>query len=133
MARYQQHDLPSKYVVVVIDYFTKCLEAKLLVTISSKKVQDFVWEAIICRYDIPQEIISNNGTQFDSKEFRELCDELDIKKSLSSVDHPQTYDQVEAVNMIFKHNLKVWANELPKMLWAYKTTSENSTGKHLFH
>ena len=37
-----------KYVVVAVDYFTKWAEAKTLATILSKKVQNFVWEAIIC-------------------------------------------------------------------------------------
>ena len=77
-----------KYVVVAVDYFTKWAEAKPLATISSRKVQDFVWEAIICLYNIPQEIVSENDTQFDNKEFREFCDELGIKKSFSLVDHP---------------------------------------------
>ena len=83
-----------------------------------------MWEAIICRYSIPQEIVLDNSTQFDSKEFREFCDELGIKKSFSSVDHPQTNSQVEAANKIIKHNLEmkleehtgVWADELPKVL-----------------
>ena len=121
--------------MVAVDYFKKWAEAKPLTTISSKKVQDFVWEAIICRYDIPQEIISDNETQFDSKEFREFCSKISIKKNFSSVDHPQTNGQVEAVNKIIKYNLKtkleehkgLWASELPKVLWAYRTTSRTST------
>ena len=103
--------------------------------ISSKKVQDFAWEAIICRYGIPQEIVSKTGTKFDSIEFREFCNKLGIKKNFSSVDHPQTNSQVEAVNKIIKHNLKMklegnkglWADELPKVLWAYRTTSKTFT------
>ena len=47
-----------KYAVVTIDYFTKWAEAKPLAMISSKKVQNFVWEPIICRFGIPQEIMS---------------------------------------------------------------------------
>ena len=54
--------LVFKYVVVTVDYFTKWAEAKLPTTISNKMVQDFVWEATICRYDIPLEIVSDNGT-----------------------------------------------------------------------
>ena len=65
-----------KYTVIVVDYFTKWAEAKPLATISSKKVQSFLWEAIICQFGIPHEIISDNGTQFDSREFREFCHEL---------------------------------------------------------
>ena len=56
-------------VVVVVDYFTKWAEGKLLATIFSKKVQEFVWESIIYRFRIPYEIISNNSTLFDSKDF----------------------------------------------------------------
>ena len=103
--------LAFKYVIVVIDYFTMWAETKLLTMISSRKVQDFVWKVIICRYGIPQEIILDNDTQFNSKEFRKFCDELSIKKTFSSVYHPQTSDQVEVVNKIIKHNLKTKLKE----------------------
>ena len=82
-----------KYAVVVVDYFTKWAEAKPLVVISSKKVQEFIWESIICGFGIPHEIVLDNGTQFDNNEFRDFCDDLRIKKSFSSVDHPQTNSQ----------------------------------------
>ena len=124
--------LPAfKYAVVAIDYFTKWAEAKPLAMISNRKVQEFIWESIICRFDILHEIVSDNRTQFDGNEFRNFCDDLEIKKSFSSVNHPQTNYQVEAVNKIIKFNLKtkleeckeLQAEELPKVLWAYKTTS----------
>ena len=84
--------------------------------------------------------MSDNGTQFDSKEFREFCGELGIKKNFSSVNHPQTNGQVEAVNKIIKYNLKTeleenkgfWVDELPKVLWVYRTTSRTSTGETPF-
>ena len=79
-----------KYAVVAVDYFTKWVEAKPLAVISSKKVQEFIWQSIICHFRVPHEIISDNETQFDSNEFCDFCDDLGIKKSFSSVDHPQT-------------------------------------------
>ena len=123
--------LAFKYAVVAVDYFTKWAEAKPLAIISSKKVQEFIWETIICCFRVPHEIVSDNGTQFDSNEFCDFCDDLGIKKNFSSVDQPQTNDQVEAVNKIIKFNLKMkleehkglWAEERPKVLWAYRTTS----------
>ena len=84
--------------------------------ISSKKVQEFIWESIICRFRIPHKIISDNETYFDSNEFRDFCDNLRIKKSFSSVDHPQTNDQVKAVNKTIKFNLKTTLEER-KGLW----------------
>ena len=69
-----------------------------------------------------------------------FCDDLRIKKKFSSVDHPQTNGQVEAVNKIIKFNLKtkleerkgLWAEELPKVLWAYRMTSRTLTGETPF-
>ena len=85
-------------------------------------------------------IVSDNGTQFDSEQFREFCNELGIKKSFSSVSHPQTNGQVEAINKIIKHTLKtkleehraIWADELPQVLWSYRTTTRTSTGETPF-
>lgn len=42
-----------KYVVVAIDYFTKWVEDEPLATINAKKLKDFVYRAILCRYWIP--------------------------------------------------------------------------------
>ena len=69
--------------------------------------------------------------QFDSNEFCDFCDDLGIKKNFSSVDHPQTNGQAEVINKIIKFNLKMkleeykglWAEELSKVLCAYKTNS----------
>ena len=72
-------------------------------------------------------MVSDNGKQFDSDEFKIFCNELGIVKSFSAVVHPQSNGQVEAVNKILKHNLKAkleshkgaWPEELPYVLWAY--------------
>ena len=61
-----------KFAMVTVNYFTKLAEAKPLAVISSKKVQEFIWEFIICRFGIPQEIVSDNRMQFDSNEFRDF-------------------------------------------------------------
>ena len=58
-----------KFLLVVIDYFTKWVEAEALATITETKVQNFVWKNIVCRFGIPRTIISNNGRQFDSQGF----------------------------------------------------------------
>ena len=52
----------------------------------------------------------------------------------------QANGQVEAVNKSIKHNLKTklenlkgrWADDLPEVLWAYRTTAQSTTGKTPF-
>ena len=63
-----------KYAVVVVDYFTKWVEAEPLATITTKKVLDFVVNYIVCRYGLPRKIVSDNGTQFDSDFFIDFCE-----------------------------------------------------------
>ena len=77
-----------KFLLVVIDYFTKWVEVEALATITEAKIQNFVWKNIICKFGIPHKIISDNGQQFDSQSFRDFCLGLGIKNQFSSPRHP---------------------------------------------
>lgn len=130
-----------KYAVVAVDYFTKWAEAAPLATITAKKLRDFVFNSIVCRFGVPYKLISDNGKQFDSKELKSLCDELSIKKDFASVYYPQSNGQTDAVNKIIKHTLKAklenskgnWPEELPMVLWSsYNTTPRTTTGESPF-
>ena len=78
-----------KFLLVAIDYFTKWVEAEGLATIIEAKVQSFVCKNIVCRFEIPQTIISNNGRQFDNQGFKSFYSSLGIKNKYSSPRHPQ--------------------------------------------
>ena len=53
-----------EYILVAIDYFTKWVEAASYKVLNSKKVAQFIRTNIICRYGVPCEIISDNGSHF---------------------------------------------------------------------
>ena len=61
-----------KFLLVAIDYFTKWVEAELLVVITKDKIQTFVWKNIIYRFGIPRAFIFDNCHQFDSRKFKEF-------------------------------------------------------------
>ncbi|XP_050256151.1 uncharacterized protein LOC126701813 [Quercus robur] len=126
-----------KFLVVSIDYFTKWVEAEALATITEKNIRSFVWRNIICKYGIPRVLVSNNGKQFDNGAFRDFCSELGIKNHYSSPTHPQENGQVKVTNRsllkIIKTRLErakgIWPDELPSILWAYRTTARTLTGE----
>ncbi|GJW55247.1 reverse transcriptase domain-containing protein [Tanacetum coccineum] len=49
-----------KFLIVAIDYFTKWIEAKPAATITGSQIKKFVWDNIVCRFELPGEIISDN-------------------------------------------------------------------------
>jgi len=51
-----------KYLLVVIDYFTKWIEAKPLWEIMANAVEKFTWKHLICKYNLPYAIVTNNTT-----------------------------------------------------------------------
>ncbi|XP_013594447.1 PREDICTED: uncharacterized protein LOC106302494 [Brassica oleracea var. oleracea] len=64
----------KRFILVLTDYFTKWVEAEAYASITDKEVQKFVWKNIICRHGFPYEIITDNGSQFISHNFKEFCD-----------------------------------------------------------
>ena len=44
----------TKFLLVVIDYFIKWVEAEALATITETKVQYFIWKNIVYRFGIPK-------------------------------------------------------------------------------
>ena len=52
----------KKFLIVAIEYFTKWVEAEPVETITEKRVIDFLWKNIICRFGLPRVLISDNGT-----------------------------------------------------------------------
>jgi hypothetical protein len=129
-----------KFLVVAIDYFTKWVEAEPLATITEKNIQNFVWKAIIRRFGIPRVLVSDNGKQFDNPRFRQFSQELSIHNHYSSPGHPQANGQVEVTNRsllkLIKTRLEgakgLWPEELPSILWAYRTTVRIPTGETPF-
>jgi hypothetical protein len=129
-----------KFLVVAINYFTKWVEAEPLATITERNIQNFVWKAVICRFGIPRVLVSDNGKQFDNPRFRQFSQELGIHNHYSSPGHPQANGQVEVTNCsllkLIKTRLEgakgLWPEELPSILWAYRTTVRIPTGETPF-
>ena len=110
------------------------MEAKALATITEAKVRSFVWKNIVYRFEIPQTIISDNGHQFDGQGFKSFCLSLGIKNKYSSQGHPQANGQIEVIIKAQLVRAKgAWPEELPSVLWAYRTTVRTPIGETPFN
>lgn len=80
---------------MAIDYFTKWVEVEALSKITERRTTDFIWRNIICRYGSSYVLITDNERQFDNHNFKEFCNNLNVKLKFCSPTHPQTNEQTK--------------------------------------
>ena len=88
----------NRYMLVVIDYYTRWPEAFTLEHQDAHSVALRLISEIISRYGAPYVIHTDQGTNFESKLIAELCKLYDIKKTRTTPYHPQSDGLVERLN-----------------------------------
>src|SRR3990170_5751745 len=131
------------HLLVAVDKFTKWIEAKPIKKLDSKTAIRFLKE-LIFRYGVPHSIITDNGSNFDSEEFRNFCSTQGTQVDYASVAHPQSNGQAERANGLILQGLKprlmrdlknaagAWVTELPSVLWGLRMTPNWSTDRTPF-
>jgi len=124
-----------RFILVAIDYFTKWVEASTYKAVTKKVVADFVRNNIVCRFGIPESIITDNAANLNSDLMKETCERFKIAHRNSTVYRPQMNGAVEAANKNIKKILRKivdshrqWHEKLPYALLGYRTTIRTSTG-----
>ena len=131
------------HVLVAVDKFTKWIEYKPIVKISSDRAVDFISD-IIHRFGFPHTIITDLGSNFTSQSFWDFCDNSCIEVKYASVAHPRANGQVERINGLVLDGLKKrlydantkkggkWIQELPHVVWGLRTQPSKATGQSPF-
>ena len=129
--------------IMTTDYLTKWVEVEPMTTTTTTTQTDierFIWRNIICRFGIPQFIVTNNGPQFADEDLTKFFQKYNIKQHMSMPRYPQGNGQVEASNKTIIDCLKKsltnkkgkWPDELLGCLWAYRTTKRWAIGETPF-
>ncbi len=128
-------DEGHRYILTVCDYGTRYPEAFAMKSTTSKDVAEALLE-MFARTGIPDEILTDRGSNFTSELMRELYEMLGIHSIRTSAYHPQTDGMVERFNGTLKSGLKKfiqdyhgqWHKALPFILFAYRETPHTTTG-----
>ena len=68
-----------RFLFVVIDYFTKWVEAASYASVMKSMVARFIKKEIICRYGFLERIISDNGFNLNNDMVTEVCTRFKIR------------------------------------------------------
>ena len=129
--------------LVAVDKFTKWIEYKPIVNISSDRAVDFISD-IIHRFGFLHTIITDLGSNFTSQSFSDFCDSSCIEVKYDSVAHPRANGQVEHINGLVLDGLKKrlydanskkggkWIQELTHVVWGLRTQRSKAMGQSPF-
>ena len=129
-------DKGNRYILVVSDYFTKWTEAFPMPNMEAQTVAKLIVEEVICRFGVPVSIHSDQGRQYESLLFSEVCKHLQIRKTRTTPYHPQSDGMVERFNKTLaamlsnyvNDNHRDWDESIPFVMMAYRASQHESTG-----
>ncbi len=127
----------NKYILVAMDYFSKWTEAYALPNQEATTVAEVLVRELISRFGVPLELHSDQGRNFESAVFQQLCEALGIRKTRTTALHPQSDGMVERLNRTIGKFLskavsdhqKDWDEYIHLFLLAYRSAIHETTGQ----
>ncbi|KFM63797.1 Retrovirus-related Pol polyprotein from transposon 297, partial [Stegodyphus mimosarum] len=132
----RSHVNKARFLLVIVDHFSKWVELIPLKRASAKVVADSFLNKYILRYGCPARVISDNGPQFVSSTFKMMCDKLGIKHMKMVPYRPQS-NIAERVNKnivklirnyVQKHHSN-WDDCVEEFAFALRTAKHETTKK----
>jgi transposase InsO family protein len=93
------------YLLLAVDRFTKWIEAIPVTSVDATSVVNFI-KGIVFRFGVHNSIVTYNGSNFTSREFKDYYEGVGIKLQFASIAHPQTNGQVEKANGLICNGIK---------------------------
>ncbi|GFX69136.1 retrovirus-related Pol polyprotein from transposon 412 [Trichonephila clavipes] len=126
----------NKYLLVVMDYFTKWPEVYPIPDQEAPTVAEAVVQHWISRYGVPLQLHSDQGRNFVSAVLKGVCELLGIDKTKTTPLHPQSDGMVERFSRTILNNLSLivsknqqdWDQKVPLFLLAYCSAVHETTG-----
>ena len=126
----------NRYAMVVTDWFTKYVEVYALPNQEAATVAEVLCKEFFTRYGVPRELHTDQGTNFESQLFGEMCVLLGIKKTHTAPFNPKSDGQSERnvktlktmMAMNVKDHQELWDEQLAFSAMAYRATPQESTG-----
>ena len=129
-------DNNNAYVLVIVDNFTKWVECLPLPDITAKNTAEAAVNHFFSRFGFPAQIVTDQGTVFESQLFTEMCKMLRVRKSRTTAYRPSANGQAEIKNRVLMaaircfvaKNQRDWDKYVPLVASALRSAVNRHTG-----
>lgn len=126
----------NKYIMVIIDQFTRWVEAVPISEQTAEVTAKALIHEFVSRFGSPLELHTDQGRNFESDMFAEVCRLFQVAKTRTTPYHPASNGQVERFNKTLLQmvrcyvdgNQKNWDEHLPLLTAAYRSSPHACTG-----
>ena len=126
----------NRFILVVSDHFSKWIEIFAVPDFTAKTCAEKILNEVIARFGCPYDLHTDQGRNFESEIFSELCRMLEIRKTRTSAGNPRCNGQTERFNRTLVRMIKAylkgqqreWDRNLGCLAAAYRATVHESTG-----
>jgi transposase InsO family protein len=123
-------------ILVMTDHFTRWADAIAIPVGKTETIATVLDERVFAYFGIPEEIHSDQGRQFESRLFEELCKIWRTNKTRTSPYRPQANSVVERLNrtlgaslraLLLDHQQQDWDLKLPQIMRGIRATPHQIT------
>jgi len=126
----------NRYIITAIDAFSKWAYAQACQSVATQTVISFVEDQILSKHGMPEVIISDQGSQFTSREWQAFVKKYGFKHNTTTPYHPQSNGIDERFNGTISRILRCytdyfqeeWDESLKWALFVYNTTVHDPSG-----
>ena len=126
----------NKYVLVVMDYFTKWPEAVPIPNQEAETIAMALVNHVFSRNGVPNEIHTDQGRNFEALVMNEVGTIMGFQRTRTTPLHPQSAGLVERLNrtltkflaIFVNENQRDWDDKIPLFLLAYRSAPHTTTG-----
>lgn len=126
----------NKFILTFQDDLTKFSEAIPLQNAEANTIAENFTKFIICKHGLPESILTDQGSNFLSSVFSEVCKLLKIHKLQTTPYHPETNGALERSHRTLAEYLRhyvstdplTWDNWIPYAMFVYNNSTHASTG-----
>ncbi len=103
-------NITYKYVLIFIDHLIKMRHLILITSMKFEEVINCFYAHVWKHHDLLEFFMSDQDTQFIFNVWKHMCKMLKINVKLSMMYHSEIDDQIEKINAVMKHYLRVFVN-----------------------